>query len=118
MSSLGTSFVQIKFDDLQFFENCGGGSFGSVYRARWISQDKEVAVKKLLKIEKEVRPFPALRTGGDCAYVSFSTESEVTGCRGPSERGLWGRSTRLFPSFHSGSPINRNHGPMCFRVEF
>ncbi|XP_039095119.1 mitogen-activated protein kinase kinase kinase 20 isoform X2 [Hyaena hyaena] len=53
MSSLGTSFVQIKFDDLQFFENCGGGSFGSVYRARWISQDKEVAVKKLLKIEKE-----------------------------------------------------------------
>lgn len=54
MSSLGTSFVQIKFDDLQFFENCGGGSFGSVYRAKWISQDKEVAVKKLLKIEKEV----------------------------------------------------------------
>ncbi|XP_036598390.1 mitogen-activated protein kinase kinase kinase 20 isoform X1 [Trichosurus vulpecula] len=53
MSSLGPSFVQIKFDDLQFFENCGGGSFGSVYRARWISQDKEVAVKKLLKIEKE-----------------------------------------------------------------
>ncbi|KAM5280128.1 mitogen-activated protein kinase kinase kinase 20 [Ctenodactylus gundi] len=53
MSSLGSSFVQIKFDDLQFFENCGGGSFGSVYRAKWISQDKEVAVKKLLKIEKE-----------------------------------------------------------------
>ncbi|XP_045712802.1 mitogen-activated protein kinase kinase kinase 20 isoform X1 [Phyllostomus hastatus] len=53
MSSLGPSFVQIKFDDLQFFENCGGGSFGSVYRAKWISQDKEVAVKKLLKIEKE-----------------------------------------------------------------
>ncbi|XP_062972449.1 mitogen-activated protein kinase kinase kinase 20 isoform X1 [Elgaria multicarinata webbii] len=53
MLSLGASFVQIKFDDLQFFENCGGGSFGSVYRARWISQDKEVAVKKLLKIEKE-----------------------------------------------------------------
>lgn len=54
MLSLGASFVQIKFDDLQFFENCGGGSFGSVYRARWISQEKEVAVKKLLKIEKEV----------------------------------------------------------------
>ncbi|XP_039176604.1 mitogen-activated protein kinase kinase kinase 20 isoform X5 [Crotalus tigris] len=53
MLSLGASFVQIKFDDLQFFENCGGGSFGSVYRARWLSQDKEVAVKKLLKIEKE-----------------------------------------------------------------
>ncbi|XP_052530558.1 mitogen-activated protein kinase kinase kinase 20 isoform X2 [Tympanuchus pallidicinctus] len=53
MSSTSASFVQIRFDDLQFFENCGGGSFGSVYRARWISQDKEVAVKKLLKIEKE-----------------------------------------------------------------
>ncbi|XP_004917774.1 mitogen-activated protein kinase kinase kinase 20 isoform X2 [Xenopus tropicalis] len=53
MLSLTASFVQIKFDDLQFFENCGGGSFGSVYRAKWLSQDKEVAVKKLLKIEKE-----------------------------------------------------------------
>ncbi|XP_019713188.1 mitogen-activated protein kinase kinase kinase 20 [Hippocampus comes] len=53
MSSHSGSFVQIKFDDIHFFENCGGGSFGSVYRARWISQDKEVAVKKLLKIENE-----------------------------------------------------------------
>uniref|UniRef100_A0A3Q1G4A0 Mitogen-activated protein kinase kinase kinase 20 n=1 Tax=Acanthochromis polyacanthus TaxID=80966 RepID=A0A3Q1G4A0_9TELE len=53
MSSPGASFVQIKFDDILFYENCGGGSFGSVYRARWISQDKEVAVKKLLKIENE-----------------------------------------------------------------
>uniref|UniRef100_A0A4W6FWW4 Mitogen-activated protein kinase kinase kinase 20 n=1 Tax=Lates calcarifer TaxID=8187 RepID=A0A4W6FWW4_LATCA len=53
MSSPSASFVQIKFDDILFYENCGGGSFGSVYRARWISQDKEVAVKKLLKIENE-----------------------------------------------------------------
>ncbi|XP_069558680.1 mitogen-activated protein kinase kinase kinase 20 isoform X1 [Brachyistius frenatus] len=53
MSSPGASFVQIKFDDILFYENCGGGSFGSVYRAKWISQDKEVAVKKLLKIENE-----------------------------------------------------------------
>uniref|UniRef100_A0A8C5Q7A0 Mitogen-activated protein kinase kinase kinase 20 n=1 Tax=Leptobrachium leishanense TaxID=445787 RepID=A0A8C5Q7A0_9ANUR len=53
MSSLTASFVQIKFNDLQFFESCGGGSFGSVYRAQWLPQDKEVAVKKLLKIEKE-----------------------------------------------------------------
>uniref|UniRef100_A0A3P8W3H3 Mitogen-activated protein kinase kinase kinase 7-like n=1 Tax=Cynoglossus semilaevis TaxID=244447 RepID=A0A3P8W3H3_CYNSE len=43
----------IKHEDLLFYENCGGGSFGSVYRALWISQDKEVAVKKLLKIDKE-----------------------------------------------------------------
>lgn len=55
MSSPGSSFVQIKHEDLLFYENCGGGSFGSVYRARWISRDKEVAVKKLLKIDKEVR---------------------------------------------------------------
>ncbi|XP_041698641.2 mitogen-activated protein kinase kinase kinase 20 [Coregonus clupeaformis] len=53
MSSLGASFVQIKHEDLRFYENCGGGSFGSVYRAHWISQDKEVAVKKLLKLETE-----------------------------------------------------------------
>ncbi|XP_006788531.1 mitogen-activated protein kinase kinase kinase 20 [Neolamprologus brichardi] len=53
MMSPSSSFVQVKFDDIHFFENCGGGSFGSVYRAKWISQDKEVAVKKLLKIENE-----------------------------------------------------------------
>ncbi|KAJ4937278.1 hypothetical protein JOQ06_001857 [Pogonophryne albipinna] len=45
--------MNIKHEDLLFYENCGGGSFGSVYRALWISQDKEVAVKKLLKIDKE-----------------------------------------------------------------
>lgn len=55
MSSPGSSFVQIKHEDLLFYENCGGGSFGSVYRALWLSQDKEVAVKKLLKIDKEVK---------------------------------------------------------------
>lgn len=54
MSSPTSSFVQIKFGDIIFYENCGGGSFGCVYRARWISQDKEVAVKKLLNIENEV----------------------------------------------------------------
>ncbi|XP_063068162.1 mitogen-activated protein kinase kinase kinase 20-like [Engraulis encrasicolus] len=61
MSSLSSSFVQIRFDDISFYENCGGGSFGSVYRARWISQDKEVAVKKLLKIEKEAEILSVLR---------------------------------------------------------
>ncbi|KAK0146910.1 Mitogen-activated protein kinase kinase kinase 20 [Merluccius polli] len=53
MSPPGVSFVHIRFDDVVFHENCGGGSFGSVYRAHWIPHDKEVAVKKLLKIEIE-----------------------------------------------------------------
>lgn len=47
------AYVQIDFEDLEFFEKCGGGAFGSVYRARWKSQDKEVAVKKILSLGKE-----------------------------------------------------------------
>jgi len=47
------SFAQLSYDDFEFFERLGGGSFGSVYRARWKSQDKEVAVKKILALEKE-----------------------------------------------------------------
>ncbi|XP_065053737.1 mitogen-activated protein kinase kinase kinase 20-like [Rhopilema esculentum] len=46
-------FAEIAYDDIEFFERCGGGSFGSVYRARWKSQDKEVAVKRLLTLEEE-----------------------------------------------------------------
>jgi len=46
---------EIKFDDLEFLERCGGGSYGSVYRAVWISQNRrEVAVKKLLSLDMEV----------------------------------------------------------------
>ncbi|XP_064647541.1 mitogen-activated protein kinase kinase kinase 20-like [Lineus longissimus] len=44
---------EIDANDLEFFERCGGGTFGSVYRAKWISRDMEVAVKKLLVMEKE-----------------------------------------------------------------
>lgn len=51
------SFVTIDFDDLEFFEKCGGGSFGSVYRAKWKSQGKEVAVKKLLSLGNEASVF-------------------------------------------------------------
>eukprot|EP00794_Sanderia_malayensis_P012335 gene12336-13609_t len=46
-------FPDIAYEDLEFFECCGGGTFGSVYRARWKSQDKQVAVKRLLNLDKE-----------------------------------------------------------------
>ena len=47
---------EIKFDDLKFLERCGGGSYGSVYRAVWISRNhQEVAVKKLLSLDTEVQ---------------------------------------------------------------
>ncbi|MGH0168636.1 UNVERIFIED_CONTAM: hypothetical protein FKN15_061821 [Acipenser sinensis] len=79
MSSLSASFVQIKFDDIQFYENCGGGSFGSVYRANWKSQDKEVAVKKLLKIENEGHGYgfpPKYASRGSLYDYLSSDESE------------------------------------------
>ena len=47
-------FAELHCDDFEYYEKIGGGSFGSVYRARWKSQDKEVAVKKILALDKEV----------------------------------------------------------------
>lgn len=44
----------IEFDDLSLYEACGSGTYGSVYRAYWHSTEKEVAVKKLLTLDKEV----------------------------------------------------------------
>ena len=49
------AFVEIDFSDLEFYEKLGGGASGSVYRAKWKSKDKIVAVKKLLILEREVR---------------------------------------------------------------
>ena len=50
-------YVLIDFDDLEFFERCGVGSFGSVYRARWKSREKEVAVKELSTLGNEASDF-------------------------------------------------------------
>ena len=48
-------FIEVSFSDLEFYEHLGGGSSGTVYRTLWKSQEKIVAVKKLLILEKEVR---------------------------------------------------------------
>ena len=45
---------EIDYNDLEFYERCGGGTYGSVYRALWKSQNEEVAVKKLLNLDAEV----------------------------------------------------------------
>lgn len=50
-------FPELCYDDLEFFEKLGDGSFGSVYRGRWKSQDKEVAIKKILTLGEEVHFF-------------------------------------------------------------
>ncbi|XP_078571960.1 mitogen-activated protein kinase kinase kinase zak-1-like isoform X3 [Branchiostoma floridae x Branchiostoma japonicum] len=55
------TFVEIDFNDLEFYERCGGGSYGSVYRALWKSAKLEVAVKRLLVLEKEVEVLSSLR---------------------------------------------------------
>ena len=47
-------FLEVDISDLEFYERCGNGAYGCVYRARWISRDKEVAVKKLLQLDDEV----------------------------------------------------------------
>ena len=48
------SYVEILFDDLEFHECIGWGSFGSVFKASWKSKQKEVAVKKVLRLDNEV----------------------------------------------------------------
>lgn len=47
-------FVEINIADLEFHERLGSGSSGSVYRGFWKSNEKEVAIKKLLLLENEV----------------------------------------------------------------
>lgn len=46
--------LHIEYDDLELYERCGSGTYGSVYRSFWKSAGTEVAVKKLLTLGKEV----------------------------------------------------------------
>ncbi|GIY88376.1 mitogen-activated protein kinase kinase kinase 20 [Caerostris darwini] len=54
-SDITSPFVEVDFNDIEFYERCGGGAFGCVYRALWKSQNKIIAVKKLLVLEKEAQ---------------------------------------------------------------
>lgn len=45
---------EINYNDLEFYEVCDGGNYGCVYRALWKSKGQEVAVKKVLVLDKEV----------------------------------------------------------------
>ncbi len=58
----GMPFVELEFSDLEFYESLGSGSSGSVYRALWRSEERVVAVKKLLILEKEVHPLYTYHT--------------------------------------------------------
>ncbi|KAK2561984.1 Mitogen-activated protein kinase kinase kinase 20 [Acropora cervicornis] len=73
------SFVIIGFEDLEFFEKCGGGSFGSVYRAKWKSQDKEVAasVLSMLSHRHIIKFFGAVNSKPNFCLV---TEYADKGC--------------------------------------
>ena len=46
-------YLEIPYEDLEIYERCGRGAYGSVYRGLWKSRNKEVAVKKLLQLENE-----------------------------------------------------------------
>jgi hypothetical protein len=45
---------EIEYTDLDIYERCGKGSYGSVYRGLWKSRNIIVAIKKLLYLENEV----------------------------------------------------------------
>lgn len=50
--------ASIDYRDLEFMNQLGEGGFGTVYRGRWKSRDKVVAIKRLNIIdEREVNTF-------------------------------------------------------------
>lgn len=67
---MATGFCEVEFEDLIFLEKAGGGTFGSVYRAIWKPHEMEVAVKKLLVLDKEV--------GIYCCTILYHDQKIVT----------------------------------------
>ncbi|XP_037285704.2 mitogen-activated protein kinase kinase kinase 20 [Rhipicephalus microplus] len=68
-------FLEVDFSDLQFYERCGGGAFGSVYRAKWKSQNLQVAVKKLLVLEKEAQVLSVLSHRNIITFYGAATKA-------------------------------------------
>jgi hypothetical protein len=50
-----SDYLEIDYSDLEIYELCGNGSFGSVYCGLWKSRNKTVAIKKLLNLKDEVK---------------------------------------------------------------
>lgn len=74
-SSLCPPFLEVDFADLHFYERCGGGAFGSVYRANWKSQGLQVAVKKLLVLEKEAQVLSVLSHKNIIKFYGAATKA-------------------------------------------
>ncbi|CAN7996402.1 unnamed protein product [Ixodes hexagonus] len=68
-------FLEVDFSDLSFHERCGGGAFGSVYRAEWKSQNMVVAVKKLLVLEKEAQVLSVLSHRNIIKFFGATTKA-------------------------------------------
>ncbi|ESO97140.1 hypothetical protein LOTGIDRAFT_180583 [Lottia gigantea] len=67
-------FCEIDLDDLLFYERCGGGTFGSVYRALWKSKNMIVAIKRLLVLEKEAQVLSVLSHRNIIQFYGAVTE--------------------------------------------
>ena len=52
---------EIDPDDIELVEPIGSGSYGSVYRGKWKSKNMNVAIKKLLTMEKEANILAQLK---------------------------------------------------------
>ncbi|XP_052791423.1 mitogen-activated protein kinase kinase kinase 20-like [Mya arenaria] len=71
---MASTFCEIEFDELLFLEKCGGGTFGSVYRAIWKPYEMEVAVKKLLVLDKEAQVLSMLSHRNIIKFYGAVTE--------------------------------------------